>query len=88
MKKSLIHTNPNTNETRWCVADVVCDLTIEQYINVVDLGFREDELHCPENFKWVEQPEEVSMHTHIYKDGEFVLSTTEPESSIQNFNSH
>lgn len=70
--KSLIHTNLKTKETRWCVANVVADLTIEQYINVVDLGFREDESHKPENFKWVKQPESVSMKTHEYKDGKFV----------------
>ena len=69
--KSLIHTNPNTNETRWCVSDVICDLTVEQYIQVVDLGFREDETHKPENFQWIDQPEGVSMKTHEYKDGTF-----------------
>lgn len=76
MKRALIHTNPNTNETRWCVADVICDLTIEQYINVVDLGFRDDESHHPDNFKWVEQPEEVSKKTHEYKNGKFVKFST------------
>lgn len=43
--KSLIYTNPKTKEIRWCVANVICDLTVEQYINVVDLGFRDDESH-------------------------------------------
>jgi hypothetical protein len=70
--KSLIHTNPTTKETRWCISDVICDLTVEQYIQVVDLGFRDDESHKPKNFKWVEQPEGVSMKSHEYKDGKFV----------------
>ena len=69
--KSLIHTNPTTQETRWCVADVVCDLSIEQYIQVVDLGFRNEESHKAKNFQWIEQPEGVSMKTHDYKDNEF-----------------
>lgn len=82
--KSLIHTNPNTKETRWCVDSVVADLTIEQYINVVDLGFREDEAHKPENFQWVEQPEGVSMNTHEYKDGAFIERILEPSSEPTN----
>ena len=70
--KSLIHTNPKTNETLWCVANIICNLSVEQYIQVVDLGFREDESYKPENFQWVEQPEQVSMATHEYRDGVFV----------------
>lgn len=69
--KSLIHTNPKTNETRWCVADVVADLPVETYIQAVDLGFRDDESHKPENFQWAEQPKGVSMRTHEYRDGTF-----------------
>ncbi len=70
--KSLIHTNPKTKEIRWCVANVICDLTVEQYINVVDLGFREDESHKKENFKWVNEPEGISIKTHEYKNGKFI----------------
>jgi hypothetical protein len=82
--KSLIHTNPTTQETRWCVADVVCDLTIEQYIGVVDLGFRDDESHKAENFQWVDQPEGVSMRTHEYKNGVFVERVASVEENISN----
>ena len=71
--KSLIHTNPKTKETRWCVSNVVADLTVEVYINAVDLGFRDDASHVPENFKWVEEPEGISMSTHEYKNGRFLI---------------
>jgi len=76
--KSLIHTNPVTKQTRWCIANIVANVSVEQYINVVDLGFRDDESHKPENFQWVDQPEGVSKHTHQYKDGEFVERVEEP----------
>lgn len=79
--KSLIHTNPTTKETRWCVADVISDIAVEQYIQVVDLGFRDDESHKSENFQWVEQPEGVRRETHEYKDGEF---RKRPENSNEN----
>lgn len=76
--KSLIHTNPKTNETRWCVADVVADLPVETYIQAVDLGFRDDETHVPANFHWVEQPDGISMMSHEYKNGQFVERIVEP----------
>jgi hypothetical protein len=74
--KSLIHTNPSTKETRWCVANVESELTVAQYIAVVDLGFRDDPTHQPANFKWVEEFEGVSMLTHDYKDGIFVSKSS------------
>ena len=80
--KSLIHTNPKTKETRWCIDGVVADLTVDVYIQAVDLGFREDESHVPKNFKWVEQPEGVSMKTHEYKDGKFVKREEENKSTV------
>jgi len=70
--KSLIHTNPTTKEVRWCVANIIdMELTIEQYITAVDLGFREDETHKPENFHWVLEPEGINMGTYEYKNGIF-----------------
>ena len=75
--KSLIFTNPTTKETRWCTAAVVCDLSIEQYIQVVDLGFRDDEHHQAINFTWVDQPADVSMKTHVLSGTEFVVRPAE-----------
>ena len=71
--KSLIHTNPKTKETRWCVANVIADIPVDVYIRVVNLCFRDDESHKPENFKWVEEPEGISMSTHEYKNGRFLI---------------
>ena len=80
--KSLIHTNPTTNETRWCVANVVADLTVDVYIQAVDLGFRDDDSHKPENFHWVEELEGVSMSTHRYTDEGFVELSPLPVSEV------
>ena len=70
--RSLIHKNPTTNETRWCVANVVADLTVDIYIQAVDLGFRDDASHKAENFQWVEETQAINMTTHEYKNGVFV----------------
>jgi hypothetical protein len=76
--RSLIHTNPTTKEVRWCVANIIdMELSIEQYIVAVDLGFREDETHKPENFHWALEPEGINMRTHEYKNGGFVAKPAE-----------
>jgi hypothetical protein len=69
--KSLIFTNPTTKETTWCVADIECELTVEQYIRVVHIGSVEEEHYTAANFAFVDQPAGVSMNTHIYTDGKF-----------------
>ncbi len=82
--KSLIHTNPETKHDLWCVDNIESNISIEQYIQVVDLGFRDDTSHVVENFKWVEQPAGVSMQTHKWDGSKFVdLPDVTPLSGVE-----
>lgn len=78
MKKSLIHTDQSTNETRWLIASADTELTIEQYLQVVDIGFQDE----VSNFQWVDQPEQVSKSTHKYTSEGFVALTEEELKAI------
>ena len=69
--KSLIFTNPTTKETFWCVADIECDFSVEQYINVVNVGGIAEEHYSAANFAFIDQPVDVSMSTHKYTDQGF-----------------
>lgn len=82
--KALIYTNPTTREIHWRVADVVVDMTIEQYCRAVCLDTGDGESHKPENYHWVEQPEGVSRKTHEYKDGKFVERRDKIFGSVNN----
>jgi hypothetical protein len=72
MSYSLIYTSPITNKIVWVLENVPEQFELELYTKVVNFDLNEPCTFV--DFKWVDQPVEVSMQTHKWDGDKFIES--------------
>jgi len=80
--KSIVFKDSNTNKLYWCIANMGNDCSTDMNVYIETSPFKEmdESVRVSSNLLLVEQPEGVSMNTHIYTENGFVVRppATEP----------